>query len=91
MKIQDYEQEIHVVIDHHLKLDIAPIYSSFMSDMFKKPIILDASGYMDILTMDKVMKKRVIYSVGLGGQFWVETLAYSLVSGNCKMKLIKIF
>ena len=72
-------------------LDIAPVYSSFMSDIFKKPIILDASGYMDILTMDKVMKKRVIYSVGLGGQFWVETLAYSLVSGNCKMKLIKIF
>ncbi len=72
-------------------LNIAPVYSSFMSDIFKKPIILDASGYMDILTMDKVMKKRVIYSVGLGGQFWVETLAYSLVSGNCKMKLIKIF
>jgi hypothetical protein len=72
-------------------LDIAPVYSSFMSDIFKEPIILDASCYMDILTMDKVMKKRVIYSVGLGGQFWVETLAYSLVSGNCKMKLIKIF
>jgi hypothetical protein len=72
-------------------LDIAPVYSSFMSDIFKKPIILDATGYMDILTMDEVMKKRVIYSVGLGGQFWVETLAYSLVSGNCKMKLIKIF
>jgi len=46
---------------------------------------------MDMLTMDEVIKKRVIYSVGLGGQFWVETLAYSLVSGNCKMKLIKIF
>jgi hypothetical protein len=72
-------------------LDIAPVYSSFMSDVFKKPIILDVTGYMDMLTMDKVMKKRVIYSVGLGGQFWVETLAYSLVSGNCKMKLIKIF
>ncbi|HRS68474.1 MAG TPA: hypothetical protein P5564_07680 [Paludibacteraceae bacterium] len=72
-------------------LDIAPVYSSFMSDIFKKPIILDVTGYMDMLTMDQVMKKRVIYSVGLGGQFWVETLAYSLVSGNCKMKLIKIF
>jgi len=72
-------------------LNIAPVYSSFMSDIFKKPIILDATGYMDILTMDEVIKKRVIYSVGLGGQFWVETLAYSLVSGNCKMKLIKIF
>ena len=72
-------------------LDIAPVYSSFMSDIFKDPIILDVTGYMDILTMDEVMKKRVIYSVGLGGQFWVETLAYSLVSGNCKMKLIKIF
>ena len=72
-------------------LDIAPVYSSFMSDIFKEPIILDVTGYMDILTMDKVIKKRVIYSVGLGGQFWVETLAYSLVSGNCKMKLIKIF
>jgi len=62
-----------------------------MSDIFRHPIILDVTGYMDILTMDKVIKKRVIYSVGLGGQFWVETLAYSLVSGNCKMKLIKIF
>ena len=72
-------------------LNIAPIYSSFMSDIFKQPIILDATGYMDMLTMDEVLKKRVIYSVGLGGQFWVETLAYSLVSGNCKMKLIKIF
>ncbi len=72
-------------------LDMADVYSSFMSDIFKKPIILDATGYMDILTMDEVIKKRVIYSVGLGGQFWVETLAYSLVSGNCKMKLIKIF
>ena len=72
-------------------LDIAPVYSSFMSDIFKKPIILDVTGYMDMLTMDEVLKKRVIYSVGLGGQFWVETLAYSLVSGNCKMKLIKIF
>ena len=72
-------------------MNIAPVYSSFMSDIFKKPIILDVTGYMDILTMDEVMKKRVIYSVGLGGQFWVETLAYSLVSGNCKMKLIKIF
>ena len=72
-------------------LNIAPIYSSFMSDIFKQPIILNATGYMDMLTMDEVLKKRVIYSVGLGGQFWVETLAYSLVSGNCKMKLIKIF
>lgn len=72
-------------------LSIAPVYSSFMSDIFKEPVILDATGYMDILTMDEVIKKRVIYSVGLGGQFWVETLAYSLVSGNCKMKLIKIF
>ena len=72
-------------------LDIAPVYSSFMSDIFENPIILDVTGYMDILTMDEVMKKRVVYSIGLGGQFWVETLAYSLVTGNCKMKLIKIF
>ena len=71
-------------------LSIAPLYSNLLNPIFANPVILDASGYIDPLKANQIMTTRIINSVQLGGRYWVDSMAYDLVSGNSKLKLIKL-
>ena len=81
-----------VTVPNHREVSFIQLseYSNILAPIFANPVILDASGYIDPLKANQIMTTRIINSVQLGGRYWVDSMAYDLVSGNSKLKLIKL-
>ena len=69
--------------------DLAPVYA-FLQPVFADTFTITAQGYINSLDVEKIMQKRIIRSVGLGGIYFVETLNYNINTGNSVLTLIKL-
>lgn len=71
-------------------LSLSGFYSTPLNPIFANTFIVKADKKLDMFTADKIMKARKIRSIELGGDYWVDEMAYNLTTGQSKMKLIKL-
>jgi hypothetical protein len=71
-------------------IDMAGFYSTKLTPLFTETKILNASGWIDPFTAAKIMDERVIFSQNLCGRYFVDSFAYNYITGNSKLKLIKL-
>lgn len=65
-------------------------YSTYLNTIFENPIIINADGWMSSITASQLISERVILSKTLQGRYWVENMAYDLLTGLSKLKLIRL-
>lgn len=70
--------------------DLSTIFESVLQPVFTNTFILNAEGWMSAFDANAILTNRNILCPALGGRYWVETMAYDMVSGRCKLKLIRL-
>ena len=60
-----------------------------ISQALKYPVIFDVTVWLSNYDFEQVSKKRMVRSVVLGGDFFVEKMAYNVNTGNAVLTLIK--
>lgn len=70
--------------------DLSTIFESVLQPVFTSTFILNAEGWMSAFDANAILTNRNILCPALGGRYWVETMAYDMVSGRCKLKLIRL-
>ena len=85
----DEAKRVKVSTQYHTPPDLAPIYS-FMQTIFADTFLISATGYIKSIDVEKINKRRIIKSLGLGGYYFVETMNYNLNTGKAVLTLIKL-
>ena len=85
----DEGERARVSTQYHTPPDLAPIYS-FMQTIFADTFLISATGYIKNIDVEKINKRRIIKSLGLGGYYFVETMNYNLNTGKAVLTLIKL-
>ena len=71
-----------------LKIAIARNYYT-IEQALRYPIIFDVTIWLSNYDFEQVSQKRMVRSVVLGGDFFVEKMAYNVNTGNAVLTLIK--
>jgi hypothetical protein len=71
-------------------IDMDGLYSDVLDPIFLAPVILDVTGWIDPYKANTIMDTRIIISQQLMGKYWVDSMAYNLVTGQAKLTLIKL-
>lgn len=71
-------------------LKIAPVRNYYtIEQALQYPIIFDVTIWLSNYDFEQVSQKRMVRSVVLGGDFFVEKMAYNVNTGNAVLTLIK--
>ena len=71
-------------------VDIQDVYRLSLNNILDVPKIFEISTYMNYKDADYIIKNRLVKSISLQGLYFVETMAYNIETGSCKLKLIKL-
>ena len=72
------------------ELKIAPVRNYYtIQQALQYPIIFDVTIWLSNYDFEQVCQKRMVRSVVLGGDFFVEKMAYNVNTGNAVLTLIK--
>jgi len=52
-------------------LSMSGYYSTILNPIFANPVILNAEGYIEPFSANKIMTDKIIESIKLGGRYWV--------------------
>jgi len=84
------EQYYNSLTIRYPELRIAPAKNYYIiSQAFLHPIIFDITIWLSNYDFEQVSQKRMVRSVVLGGDFFVEKMAYNVNKGNAVLTLIK--
>ena len=84
------EQYYNTLTIRYPELRIAPAKNYYLiQNALQYPIIFDITIWLSNYDFEQVSQKRMVRSVVLGGDFFVEKMAYNVNKGNAVLTLIK--